>query len=135
MLGVVLQGQAQVRYRMAPGQPPHTILLKPGTSYALEAESQGEYSWTTESLTVLLVYVPPVIIHRVMATHGCDPAYVDMRTGLLDNDRVLYLLGRLLKQLAQEESEVSATHTVARSAVQTFRAALGTCSAAHSGSY
>lgn len=64
---------------------------------------------------MLVVYVPPAMIHEVVAMHGLDPAYGMLHTEVIGNDRMLHLIVQSLQQIIHEEADAPSVRPLVQS--------------------
>lgn len=120
VLSVVLDGSTKGRYRLGTDAPLQTVSLQPGTAYMLAANSNGHWGWTPDSMKVMMVHLPPELVHHVGRVHGLGPTRATLRTAVLGQDRVLHLLAMSLEHMLNDASTVLATRTIAASIARTL---------------
>jgi len=118
LLGIVLDGKAEGKYRIESGAKTQKASVSMGTTFLIEAHSDGHWGWATESCTVMLVYVPPTLLHRVCAAHGVPQD--TFRTQFLGHDLFQYFWARSLELVLEDLSNFPSGDALARSISQTL---------------
>ncbi len=118
LLGVVLEGEADGEYRLHPHAETYPISGRAGTAYTIKMGTDGHWGWSAESCTVMLVYVPPALVHHIGAAYGFSPARTALRTEFVVQDQFRYLLTSAIAEML--DSATPAADTLTQSVTQTL---------------
>lgn len=118
LFGVILEGEADGQYRLHPHAETHPISGRPGTAYSIKIGSDGHWGWSAVSCTVMLVYVPPALVHHTGAAYGFSPARTALRTEFVVEDQFRYLLASAIAGIL--DTATPAADTLTQSVIQTL---------------
>jgi AraC family transcriptional regulator len=117
LLGVILDGVAQGRYRLDEHAEAREVSVSPGTTYFIESQASGSWSWSAESCTLMLVYIPPSLIHYIGAAYGVESGRGTLHTRFVKHDPFRYQLASSLTEVLGDSATCQTEHVLVQSVV------------------